>query len=141
MPDYAQAPELTDDYIQDVWKTLPRYVRSTFILPSTALSDQLGCELTIASETFQYTGSFKFRAAYNLLSSIPHRQVIAASSGNFGQAVAFASKLLGKQCIVTMPKTSARVKVETVRCYGGIVVMISVTYVSSIDRLVLLFVV
>ncbi|TMC94567.1 MAG: pyridoxal-phosphate dependent enzyme [Chloroflexi bacterium] len=114
MPDYAQAPELTDDYIQNVWKTLPRYVRSTFILPSTALSDQLGCELTIASETFQYTGSFKFRAAYNLLSSIPHRQVIAASSGNFGQAVAFASKLLGKQCIVTMPKTSARVKVEAV---------------------------
>ena len=135
MPDYAQAPELTDDYIQNVWKTLPRYVRSTFILPSTALSDQLGCELTIASETFQYTGSFKFRAAYNLLSSIPHRQVIAASSGNFGQAVAFASKLLGKQCIVTMPKTSARVKVEAVRSYGGIVDLIDVQEVSRIERI------
>jgi threonine dehydratase len=132
---FAQAPELTDDYIRNVWETLPRYIRSTFILPSAALSDQLGCELTIASETFQYTGSFKFRAAYNLLSSIPHRQVIAASSGNFGQAVAYASKLLGKQSIVTMPKTSARVKIEAVQSYGGVVDLIDVREVSRIERI------
>jgi threonine dehydratase len=132
---FAQAPELTDDYIRNVWETLPRYIRSTFILPSAALSDQLGCELTIASETFQHTGSFKFRAAYNLLSSIPHRQVIAASSGNFGQAVAYASKLLSKQCIVTMPKTSARVKVEAVQSYGGVVDLIDVREVSRIERI------
>lgn len=132
---FAQAPELTDDYIRNVWETLPRYIRSTFILSNAALSDRLGCELTIASETFQYTGSFKFRAAYNLLSSIPHRQVIAASSGNFGQAVAYASKLLGKQCIVTMPKTSARVKVEAVQSYGGVVDLIDVREVSRIERI------
>src|SRR5947209_7188299 len=132
---YTHAPELTDDYIRNVWETLPRYIRSTFILPSGALSDKLGCELTIASETFQLTGSFKFRAAYNLLSSIPHQQVIAASSGNFGQAVAYASKLLGKRCIVTMPKTSARVKVEAVQSYGGGVDLIDVQEVSRIERI------
>src|SRR3989440_10286523 len=130
MPDYAQAPELTDDYIQNVWKTLPRYVRSTFILPSTALSDQLGCELTIASETFQYTGSFKFRAAYNLLSSIPHEKVITASSGNYGQAVAYACKLLGKKCTVVMPDSSAQVKISAVQSYGGNVDLIDVGKIS-----------
>ena len=87
------------------------------------------------SETFQYTGSFKFRAAYNLLSSIPHQQIIAASSGNFGQAVAYASKLLGKQCIVTMPSTSAQVKIEAVQSYGGIVDLIDVREVSRIERI------
>src|SRR5437667_11506492 len=132
MPDYAQAPELTDDYIQNVWKTLPRYVRSTFILPSTALSDQLGCELTIASETFQYTGSFKFRAAYNLLSSVPQQHIVAASSGNFGQAVAYASSLLGKTCTITMPDTSAQVKIAAVQAYGGIVDLIDVREISRI---------
>src|SRR5436305_14838551 len=135
MPHYTMAPELTDNYINTVWETLSQHVRPTLLLQNPALSDQLRCELTIASETFQYTGSFKFRAAYNLLSSIPHRQVIAASSGNFGQAVAFASKLLGKQCIVTMPKTSARVKVEAVRSYGGIVDLIDVQEVSRFERI------
>src|SRR5947209_13356493 len=135
MPHYSLAPELTTDYIRSVWETLPRYVRSTLLLPNEALSAQLGCELTVASETFQYTGSFKFRAAYNLLSSIPHQQVIAASSGNFGQAVAYASKLLGKQCIVTMPNTSAQVKIEAVQSYGGGVDLIDVQEVSRIERI------
>jgi threonine dehydratase len=90
--------------------------------------------VTIASETFQYTGSFKFRAAYNLLSSIPQRQVITASSGNFGQAIAYASKLLGKTCIVVMPETSAAVKVEAVRAYGGTVDLIDVHHISRAER-------
>ena len=96
---YATAPQLTEEYITSVWETLPPFVRPTLLLPSPSLSAQLNCDLTIASETFQYTGSFKFRAAYNLLSSIPQKQVIAASSGNFGQAIAYASKLLGKRCV------------------------------------------
>ncbi len=135
MPYYSLAPELSADYIRSVWEILPRYVRSTLILPNEALSTQLGCELTVVSETFQYTGSFKFRAAYNLLSSIPHQQIIAASSGNFGQAVAYASKLLRKQCIVTMPSTSAQVKIEAVQLYGGIVDLINVREVSRIERI------
>ena len=67
MLSYTSAPQLTDDYITYVWETLPRFVQPTLLLPSQVLSEQLHCNLTIASETFQYTGSFKFRAAYNLL--------------------------------------------------------------------------
>ena len=100
-----------------------------------ALSTQLGCNLTVASETFQYTGSFKFRAAYNLLSHIPQQRVVAASSGNFGQAVAYASKLLGKRCVVIMPNTSAQVKIGAVQSYGGIVDLIDVRKVSRIERM------
>jgi threonine dehydratase len=132
---YTLAPELTDEYIYNVWKILPQHVRPTFLLPSEALSAQLGCHLTVASETFQYTGSFKFRAAYNLLSSILQQQIVAASSGNFGQAVAYASKLLGKRCIVTMPDTSAWVKIEAIQSYGGVVDLIDVKKVSRIERM------
>jgi threonine dehydratase len=135
MPRYTLAPELTEEYISNVWKDLPQHVRPTFLLHSEALSAQLRCHLTVASETFQYTGSFKFRAAYNLLSSIPQQQIVAASSGNFGQAVAYASKLLGKRCIVTMPDTSARVKIEAIQSYGGIVDLIDVNKVSRIERM------
>ena len=135
MSHYTLAPELTDEYISTVWKDLPRHIRPTLLLPSEALSTQLGCDLTVASETFQYTGSFKFRAAYNLLSHIPQQRVVAASSGNFGQAVAYASKLLGKRCIVIMPDTSAQVKIGAAQSYGGIVDLIDVRKVSRIERM------
>jgi len=134
MPNYSTAPELTGAYISSVWETLPRYLRPVLLLSSPVLSAQLGCDLLIATETFQHTGSFKFRAAYNLLSSIPQRSVVAASSGNFGQAVAYASKLLGKTSTVVMPQTSAQVKVAAVRSYGGIADLIDVHQVSRADR-------
>jgi threonine dehydratase len=134
MLNYANAPELTSAYLDIVWETLPRFVRPTLFLPALGFSARLGCELTVASETFQYTGSFKFRAAYNLLASVSEQYVVAASSGNFGQAVAYASRLLGKDCTVVMPETSARVKVEAVRGYGGTVDLIDTSQVSRAER-------
>ena len=134
MPTYTLAPELTETYIASVWETLPRYVRPTLLLSNPMLSAQLGCDVTIATETFQYTGSFKFRAAYNLLSSIPNKRIVAASSGNFGQAVAYASTLLGKTCTIVMPATSAQIKIDAVRAYGGIVDLIDVREVSRAER-------
>jgi threonine dehydratase len=135
MPLYTSAPQLTDEYIASVWESLPHVVRPTLLLPNQALSEQLQCKLTIASETFQYTGSFKFRAAYNLLSNIPHQNVITASSGNFGQAVAYACKLLGKKCTVVMPDSSAQVKISAVRSYGGNVDLIDVSKISRNERI------
>ncbi len=134
MPLYATAPQLTDEYIASVWETLPRFIRPTLLLPCQPLSEQFHCDLTIASETFQYTGSFKFRAAYNLLSGISQKYVVTASSGNFGQAVAFACKLLSKTCTVVMPNTSAQVKIAAVQSYGGIVDLIDVGKISRIER-------
>src|SRR5262249_39778095 len=119
MRTYELAPELTSEYVAEVWETLPRSVRPTFLLACPELSARFGCDITIASETFQYTGSFKFRAAYNLLSRTAATDIVTASSGNFGQAVAYACHLLGKTCTVVMPDTSAGVKIEAVRAYGG----------------------
>lgn len=131
---YEVAPQLTDEYIASVWETLPQHVRPTLLLSSPVLSERLGCDLTFASETFQYTGSFKFRAAYNLLASIAEERVVTASSGNFGQAVAYACQLLGKKCVVVMPSTSAGVKIEAVRAYGGQLDLIDVGVISREER-------
>jgi threonine dehydratase len=86
------------------------------------------------SETFQHTGSFKFRAAYNVASNVPHELLITASSGNFGQALAHACQLHGKKCIVVMPETSAQVKIQAVREYGGKVDLIDTRKVSRSAR-------
>lgn len=108
--------------------------RATFI-ESPRLSRRLGMALVLASETFQYTGSFKFRAAYEVASSIPHRHLLTASSGNFGQALAYACGLLGKSCTVVMPDYSAGVKVGAVREYGGNVELVNVSAKSRLEHL------
>ncbi|HVG22217.1 MAG TPA: threonine/serine dehydratase [Blastocatellia bacterium] len=107
-------------------QSLHEAVRATTIIEAPRLSERLGARLAIASETFQHTGSFKFRAAYNLASKVKEREIITASSGNFGQAMAYACGLLGKSCTVVMPATSAQVKVDAVREYGGIVDLVDV---------------
>ena len=102
--------------------------RPTTIIESPRLSKYLGVDVTLASETFQYTGSFKFRAAYNVASQVPQTRILTASSGNFGQAMAYACQLLGKSCIIVMPDTSARVKIDAVREYGGTVDLTDVMF-------------
>ena len=113
-------------HVQQSAKSLPEVVRPTTIVEAPRLAKRLGVDLTIASETFQYTGSFKFRAAYNLAAKVEPRRIITASSGNFGQAMAYACLLLGKSCVVVMPETSAQVKIEAVREYGGTVDLVNV---------------
>jgi threonine dehydratase len=100
------------------------------------LSKRLGASVTIVSETFQHTGSFKFRAAYNVASRVIQKQIITASSGNFGQAMAYACGLLGKSCVIVMPDTSAQVKIDAVREYGGAVDLIDVREKSRGERVV-----
>ncbi len=136
MKNYTTAPALTEAYLATIWETLPAHIRPTTFIPCPCPPLRTGwqCEVTIASETFQYTGSFKFRAAYNLLSSIPQQRVVTASSGNFGQAVAYASKLLGKTCTVVMPSTSAGVKIAAVQSYGGSVDLIDVHAIGRAER-------
>jgi threonine dehydratase len=101
--------------------------RPTTIVEAPRLAARLGVDLFLAVETFQQTGSFKFRAAANVAANVPNEVIIAASSGNFGQALARAAALAGKRAIIVMPASSAKVKVEAVRSFGGEVVFVDTT--------------
>ncbi len=116
--------QLTEEYIRRVWAELPAFVRPTTFHNAMLLNQALDAEVTLASEAFQITGSFKFRAAYNLLREVENDEVITTSSGNFGQAVAYACMLLGKKCTVLMPANSSKSKQANIRAYGGEVALI-----------------
>ena len=120
--------------LQRVPLPLQEVIRPTTIIDSPRLSKLLGVRVTLASETFQHTGSFKFRAAYNLASKVSQDHLIAASSGNFGQALAYACALMGKSCTVVMPDNSSQVKVDAVREYGGTVDLINTRLQSRAER-------
>lgn len=113
---------------------LDEVIRPTTFIVSSKLRDNLGLDITIASETFQHTGSFKFRAAYNLALNVPNDEILTASSGNFGQALAYACKLLGKKCTVVMPETSAQVKIDAVRGFGARVDLVDTTKIGRNER-------
>lgn len=115
-------------------KPLIEAIRPTTFIESAKLNDHLGLDITIASETFQHTGSFKFRAAYNLALNVENDEILTASSGNFGQALALACELLGKKCTVVMPVTSAQVKIDAVRGYGATVDLVDTTKVGRNER-------
>jgi threonine dehydratase len=113
----------------------PTPPRPTTIVVAPRLSKKLGVDLILASETHQYTGSFKFRAAYNVARNVKQTHIITASSGNFGQAIAYACLLFGKRCTVVMPSAAPKIKVDAVREYGAEVDLVDVKKKSRLDRL------
>jgi threonine dehydratase len=115
-------------------KTLLEAIRPAVFVESEKLKTHLGIDLTVATETFQHTGSFKFRAAYNLALNVPNEEILTASSGNFGQALAYACRILGKKCTVVMPEISALVKVEAVRSYGATVELIDTRKIARGEK-------
>ncbi|CAI0906734.1 threonine/serine dehydratase [Serratia ficaria] len=111
------------DAIVSAHRQLRPQVRVTPLERSVLLSRQLGCELYLKCDHLQPTGSFKFRGASNKLRLLNDEQrrrgVIAASSGNHGQAMALAGRMMGVGVTVYAPETAAAVKLEAIRALGG----------------------
>jgi threonine dehydratase len=86
--------------------------------------EPLGVHLKLENE--QPIGAFKIRGAFNAIRKLPaaerSRGVITYSSGNHGQAVAYAARHFGVRAVVTMPETAPAVKVAGVKQWGGEVV-------------------
>jgi threonine dehydratase len=99
----------------------------TPLLTSPVLDARTGARVFLKAETLQRTGSFKFRGAYNKLSSIaPEKRaggVVAFSSGNHAQGVAHAAKLLDMPSVIVMPSDAPRPKRERTKAFGAEVVL------------------
>jgi len=99
----------------------------TPLVNSPVLDALTGGRVFLKAETLQRTGSFKFRGAYNKLSSIPPTDraggVVAYSSGNHAQGVAAAAKLLGMPAVIVMPRDAPRPKRERTAALGAEVVL------------------
>jgi threonine dehydratase len=78
-------------------------------------------------ENLQPMGAFKIRGAYNAIRQLPEAArlhgVITYSSGNHGQAIAYAARYVGIRAVVVMPETAPAIKVAGVRRWGGEVVL------------------
>lgn len=104
----------------------PFAVRTPLLSPSV-LNERMGTRIFLKPEMLQRTGSFKFRGAFNKLSSIPPDArgggVVAFSSGNHAQGVAHAAQLLGMQATIVMPSDAPLSKRERTKAFGAEVVL------------------
>jgi threonine dehydratase len=127
----AGPPELPDRAIEldDVTRAATRLAgvaHRTPVLTSSTLDERVGGQVFIKAETFQRMGAFKFRGAYNAVSSLSTddrgRGVCAVSSGNHAQAVALAARLCGTRAVILMPSDAPALKRAATEGYGAEVV-------------------
>lgn len=99
------------------------YVHKTPLLTSRTLSERFGQPIFIKAENLQKAGSFKARGAFNCSLSLTdeerQRGLLTYSSGNHGQAVAYAAKALGVKAVVVMPEDAPEGKRAACEGYGA----------------------
>jgi threonine dehydratase len=99
----------------------------TPLINAPVLDGRLRARVFLKAETLQRTGSFKFRGAYNKLSSIPPERreggVVAYSSGNHAQGVAAAARLLDLRATIVMPADAPLAKRQRTAALGAEIVL------------------
>ncbi|MEI9804909.1 MAG: threonine/serine dehydratase [Pseudolabrys sp.] len=113
--------------IEAAIKRLAGVAVRTPLINAPVLDERLSARVFLKAETLQRTGSFKFRGAYNKVSSIPMDRraagVVAYSSGNHAQGVAAAARLLGMPATIVMPADAPMAKRQRTLALGAQVVL------------------
>jgi threonine dehydratase len=126
MSDITVAPPTAAD-VEQAAHRLAGIALRTPLISSPVLDALTGARVFLKAETLQRTGSFKFRGAYNKLSSIPPEKraggVVAFSSGNHAQGVAHAAKLLHMPSVIVMPSDAPAAKRARTAAFGAEVVL------------------
>ena len=108
--------------IEDAAAALAPYAPETPLVEHVDLNERVGARVFLKLETFQRTGSFKFRGAFNRIRQIAPEDrakgVVAFSSGNHAQGVAAAAALFSMPALIVMPKDVPAPKLEGTARFG-----------------------
>lgn len=126
--------------IKEAREVLGPVIHRTPLLPSRTLSDITKAEVFLKLENLQKTGAFKVRGAYYKISKLKRAEgvtrVVAASSGNHAQGVAYSASLLGVDATIFMPRYTPFYKVNATRSYGAQVILYGETYDDAYKKAV-----
>ena len=118
-------PTLAD--IHQARERLKPHIKRTPILRAEKIEKAVGCQLYLKPETLQVTGAFKIRGALNKALSLPQEAIanglIATSSGNHAQGIAYAARMLGVKATIVVPVTTPRIKIENTQALGAEVIL------------------
>jgi threonine dehydratase len=118
-------PTLAD--IHQARARIQPHIKHTPILRAEKIEKAVGCQLYLKPETLQITGAFKIRGALNKALSLPQEAIanglIATSSGNHAQGIAYAARMLGVKATIVVPVTTPRIKIENTQALGAEVIL------------------
>ncbi len=121
----SSVPDLADVFAAR--QRIAPYLRPTPLYRYPALDALAGAQVWVKHENHQPVGAFKVRGGVNLVSQLTEderrRGVIAASTGNHGQSVAYAAAAFGVRAVICVPERANPVKVESIRALGAEVVL------------------
>lgn len=113
--------------IREAQERLKPYIKHTPLLRAEKIEKAVGCQIYLKPETLQITGAFKIRGALNKSLSLPKEEIangiIATSSGNHAQGLAYAAKMLGVKAILVLPVTTPKIKIANTKALGAEVIL------------------
>ncbi len=113
--------------IREAAERLNPVLPQTPLLENATLNEQVGGRVLIKAENLQRTGTFKIRGALNVLLGLTKPEiaqgVVAYSSGNHAQAVAYAARFIGAKATIIMPADAPLLKIEKTKAYGAEVIL------------------
>jgi len=116
-------PTITLADVLEARRRITPHLRATPLYPYAGLDELLGAEVWVKHENHQPVGAFKVRGGVNLVSQLGEeerrRGLIAASTGNHGQSVAFAARLFGVSARICVPEEANPVKLAAMRALGA----------------------
>jgi threonine dehydratase len=117
----VEIPTLAD--VHEARKRIAPHLRPTPLYEYASLNELVGAEVYVKHENHQPVGAFKVRGGVNLVSQLSaeerERGVIAASTGNHGQSIAFAAGIFGVAATICVPENANPVKVASMRGLGA----------------------
>lgn len=118
-------PTLQD--IHEAQVRLKPHIRHTPLMRAEKMEKLVGCQVYLKPETLQITGAFKIRGALNKSLSLPKEAIangiIATSSGNHAQGLAYAARMLGVKALLVLPVTTPKIKIANTRALGAEVIL------------------
>ena len=113
--------------IREAQERLKPHIKHTPLLRAEKIEKAAGCQLYLKPETLQITGAFKIRGALNKTLSLPREEIakgiIATSSGNHAQGLAYAARMLGVKAILVLPVTTPKIKIANTQALGAEVIL------------------
>jgi threonine dehydratase len=112
--------------VEEVYNQIKNTINKTPVMTSSTLNKLVEAKCFLKMESFQKTGSFKFRGAFNAITSLTDEQkakgVTTHSSGNHAQALSLAAKIAGVKAVIVMPENAPKIKVDATKGYGAEVI-------------------
>jgi threonine dehydratase len=120
---------LTFADVEKAHQRIKNYIEKTPVISNKKLNEELGAEVFLKLENFQKTNSFKARGAFNAIISYQEKhgklpeKLVAQSSGNHAQGIAFACRQLGIPALIYMGTITSPFKIAATRALGAEVIL------------------